>query len=145
MTSDRLLQPQPVGIPAPRPSLASAPYWAATARHELLYQSCDRCGTIAQRPTTVCGGCLQRSMTWRPSAGLGSLYSWTIVHRPQHPTFVVPYAPAIVAVDEGFHLVTSIIGCSPEDLAAGLRLVVEFHPASDEIVLPYFRPTPPPS
>ena len=142
MTPDPVLQPQPLGIPVPRPSLSSAPYWEATARHELLYQACDRCDTIAQRPTTVCGACLDRSLTWRPSAGLGALYSWTVVHRPQHPTFVVPYAPAIVALDEGFHLVTSIIGCRPDDLAAGLRLTVEFHPASDEIALPYFKPIP---
>lgn len=140
MSDQPILQPQPVGIPAPRPSLASTPYWEATARHELTYQACDDCGTIAQRPTTVCGACLSRALSWRPSAGLGSLYSWTVVHRPQHPTFVVPYAPAIVALDEGFHLVSSIIGCHPDDLAAGLRLTVEFHPASDAIVLPYFRP-----
>ena len=140
MTGGPLLQPQPIGIPVPRPSLASAPYWAATARHELVYQSCDRCGTVAQRPTTVCGACLERSLSWLPSAGRGTLYSWTVVHRPQHPTFVVPYAPAIVAVDEGFHLVSSIIGCAPDDLGAGLPLTVEFHPANEEIVLPYFRP-----
>jgi uncharacterized OB-fold protein len=141
VSDDAILQPQPAGIPAPRPSLASAPYWDATARHELLFQACDACDVIAQRPTTVCGACLSRSLSWRPSAGRGSLYSWTVVHRPQRPTFVVPYAPAIVAIDEGFHLVTSVVGCRPDQLVAGLRLTVEFHPASDDITLPYFRPT----
>ena len=135
-----VLRPQPVGIPVPRPSLASQPYWDGTALHELRYQRCDDCGTIALRPAPVCGSCIGRSLSWVPSAGLGSLYSWTVVHRPQHPSFVVPYAPAIVELDEGFWLVSSIIGCPADALTAGLRLRVEFHPASDEITLPYFRP-----
>lgn len=135
-----VLRPQPVGIPVPRPSLASRAYWDATARHELVYQRCDDCGTIALRPAPVCGSCLGRSLSWIPSAGTGSLYSWTVVHRPQHPSFVVPYAPAIVELDEGFWLVSSIIGCKPAALTAGMRLAVEFHPADDEITLPYFSP-----
>src|SRR5205807_10583203 len=107
-----------------------------------LYQRCDDCGTVALRPTTICGQCLCRSLSWSPSAGTGSLYSWTVVWRPQHPSFMVPYAPAIVELDEGWRMVSAVVGCSPDDLSPGLRLAVEFHPASDEISLPYFRPLP---
>ena len=135
---DDVLRPQPVGIPVPRPSLASQPYWDATARHELRYQRCDDCGTIASAGP-VCGSCIGRSLSWVPSAGLGSLYpgrSCTArsTRRSSFPT------PAIVELDEGFWLVSSIIGCPAGALTAGLRLRAEFHPASDEITLPYFRP-----
>jgi uncharacterized OB-fold protein len=71
---------------------------------------------------------------------MGSLYSWTVVWRPQHPSFRVPYAPAIVELDEGLRLLSSVVGCEPEELHEGMRLAVEFHPASDDISLPYFRP-----
>ena len=135
-----MLEPQPVGIPAPNPSPASTPYWEGCARGELLYQRCDGCGTIALRPATICGNCLSRSMSWARSSGRGSLYSWTVVWRPQRPAFNVPYAPAIVTLEEGFRIMSSIVGCEPEDLAADLPVAVEFHPASDEIALPYFRP-----
>jgi len=37
-------------------------------------------------------------------------------------------------------MLSAVIGCEPEALHEGLRLVVEFHPASDNITLPYFRP-----
>jgi len=37
-------------------------------------------------------------------------------------------------------MMSAIIGCEPEALHEGLQLAVEFHPASDEIMLPYFRP-----
>ena len=135
-----MLAPQPVGIPVPNPSASSTPYWDAAKQGRLLYQRCDDCGTIALRPATVCGHCLSRSLTWTESAGRGTLYSWTIVWRAPRPAFTVPYAPAIVTLDEGYWMVTSIIGCEPDDLRDGMPVTVEFHPASDEINLPYFRP-----
>jgi len=135
-----MLEPQPIGIPVPNPSAASKPYWEGCARGELVYQRCDDCGTIALRPATVCGSCLSRSLAWVQSSGEGLLYSWTVVWRPQRPSFTVPYAPAIVTLDEGFRMVSSIVGCEPEDLSADMPVAVEFHAASDEIFLPYFRP-----
>ncbi len=79
-------------------------------------------------------------MAWVTSGGAGSLASWTVVWRPQHPAFTIPYVPAIVHLDEGFHLVSSIVECLPEEITAGMRLRATFHAASDDIVLPYFRP-----
>jgi hypothetical protein len=81
-------------------------------------------------------------LTWEESAGLGSLYSWTVVWRPPAPSFAVPYAPAIVCLDEDYFLMTAVVGCEPDQLHEGLRLAVEFHPASGTITLPYFSPRP---
>ena len=136
-----MLEPQPKGIPAPNPSPLSQPYWDACARHELTYLRCDTCGTVAPIPALVCGECLGRSLTWARSSGRGTLYSWTVVWRPQHPTFTVPYAPAIVEMEEGWFHIGAVVGCEPEDLVPGMALAVEFHPASDTITLPYFRPS----
>jgi len=135
-----MLEPQAIGIPVPNPSAASKPYWDGCARGELLFQRCDDCATIALRPATLCGQCLSRSLSWVRSSGMGTLYSWTVVWRPQRPSFTIPYAPAIVTLEEGFRMVSSVVGCDPEELAADMPLAVEFHPASDEIFLPYFRP-----
>ena len=137
-----MLAPQPKGIPAPVPSPLSQPYWDACARGELTFLRCDTCGTVAPIPAMVCGECLGRSLTWTRSSGRGTLYSWTVVWRPQRPSFTVPYAPAIVTLDEGFRMVSSVVGCETTDLCADMPLAVEFHPASDEIFLPYFRPRP---
>jgi hypothetical protein len=38
-------------------------------------------------------------------------------------------------------MLSAVIGCEPDELREGLRLSVEFHPASDEITLPYFSPS----
>ena len=77
---------------------------------------------------------------WEQSAGKGSLYSWTVVWRPPDPSFRVPYAPAVIRLDEGFFMLSAIVGCEPEALDEGLRVSVEFHAASDDIALPYFAP-----
>jgi uncharacterized OB-fold protein len=136
-----LLLPQAGGIPAPRPSLHTETYWDGCRRHELLFQRCTQCSYCGLGAFTVCARCQASSPVWEPSAGKGSLYSWTVVWRPPDPTFRVPYAPAIVRLDEGVWMMSAVIGCEPEALHEGLRLVVEFHSASEEITLPYFTPT----
>jgi uncharacterized protein len=62
-----------------------------------------------------------------------------VVWRPPDPSFQVPYAPAVIRLDEGFLMMSAVIGCEPEALSEGLRVAVEFHPASDDVTLPYFH------
>jgi uncharacterized OB-fold protein len=92
------------------------------------------------KPARSCAACGDGALSWERSEGRGRLYSWTVVWRPQHPSFQVPYAPAIVLLDEGFYLMTAIVGCEPDDLRADLPVAVEFHAANDDVTLPYFRP-----
>ncbi len=136
-----VLAPQPEGIPQPTPSRVSRPYWDAAREGRLVFQRCSSCGTVPARPVALCGGCGRtEDLAWETSSGRGTLYSWTVVWRPQQPSFRTPYAPAVMAVEEGWWLMTSIIGCTPEDLVEGMPLAVEFHPAGGQIWLPYARP-----
>jgi uncharacterized protein len=134
------LLPQPEGIPAPRPGLHSRPYWEGSRRQQLLYQRCSECSFCGLSAFAVCAQCQASAPVWEESAGQGSLYSWTVVWRPPDPSFQVPYAPAVVRLDEGFWLMSAVIDCEPEALQQDLRLAVVFHPISDEITLPYFHP-----
>lgn len=134
------LAPQQPGIPVPVPSRVSEPYWAATCRQQLLFQKCGTCGRIPARPARKCWVCGGGELEWVESSGIGTLYSWTVVWRPQHPSFTTPYAPAVMAVEEGWWLMTAIIGCEVEDLREGLPLEVQFHEAAVDIWLPYARP-----
>ncbi len=135
-----ILQPQPPGIPAPKPGPRSGPYWEGCRLGELRFQRCAACRAIPPKPTSVCPRCHRPELAWERSAGTGGLYSWTVVWRPQHPTFTVPYAPAIIELDEGYRWMSAMVGCEPEDLREGMRVEVEFHPVSDAISLPYFHP-----
>jgi uncharacterized protein len=134
------LGPQPPGIPAPVPSRFSVPYWDGCNREELLYLRCSNCQVAIADAARICWRCHSRDLRWEKSLGRGRIYSWTIVWRPQTPVFEVPYSVAIIRLDEGIFVVSSIIGCEPEDLAEGMEVAVEFHPADDTVKLPYFRP-----
>ena len=134
------LQPHQPGIPLPHPTPLSAPFWEGCARHELLFQRCASCAAANFDPAPACRSCGAVDLRWVPSSGRGVVESWSVVWRPQMPAFAAPYAVAIVALDEGYAMVSNIIGCDADDVAVGQRVVVEFHPAGEGIVLPYFRP-----
>jgi uncharacterized protein len=134
------LVPQPATIPRPYPSAVSEPYWEGAKRGELLFQRCGACGHAEFDPAILCRKCGSRDLAWEPSAGIGTVYSWTVVWRPQRPSFVVPYAPAIVDMDEGYQILANVVGCDVADLAVGQRVAVEFHAVSEGYALPYFRP-----
>ncbi len=135
-----LLVPQTGDIPGPYPSELSQPYWDGCARGELLFQRCASCGLATHTPAMICAHCTARELTWETSAGTGSVYSWTTVWRPQTPAFVVPYQPIIVDVDEGFQILSNLIGCEHDAVHVGMRVAVDFHAISDGTMLPYFRP-----
>ncbi len=134
------LEPRTEGIPIPNPSAVSLPYWEGTRAGELRYQLCGGCGAANFGPGLTCRTCRSQDLAWQVSAGAGTVYSWTVVWRPQTPAFDVPYAPAIVTLDEGYQMISALVGCEPGDIHEGMRVAVEFHALDDTITLPFFRP-----
>jgi uncharacterized OB-fold protein len=135
-----LLVPQTGDIPRPYPSLLSRPYWEGCQRGELLFQRCADCGGVTHTPALICAHCTSRALSWEASKGTGAVYSWTTVWRPQTPAFVVPYTAVIVDMDEGWQILSNLIGCEHDAVEIGTRVRVEFHPLDENITLPYFRP-----
>jgi uncharacterized OB-fold protein len=135
-----VLQPHPEGIPVPSPSPISRPYWDGCRRGELLYERCADCGHAVFEPAPRCRWCASVRLEWARSNGTGSVYSWSVVWRPQTPAFAVPYVCAIVDVDEGYQMLANVIGCRPDEVRSGMRVAVEFHPIGGGFALPYFRP-----
>ena len=133
------LQQQVEGIPLPQPTDISQPFWDGCQEGKLLYQRCQSCGVAVFNPAASCRRCLSVDLVWEESAGLGSVYSWTIVWRPQTPAFTVPYAVIIIDMDEGYQMLSSLIDCDTDVLKLGLRVQVDFRTITDEITLPYFR------
>jgi uncharacterized OB-fold protein len=74
-------------------------------------------------------------------SGRGTIYSFIVVHRPQHPAFQddAPYNVAIVELEEGIRLHGNVIECRNESLAVGLPVEVTFDHVKDDVVLPKFR------
>lgn len=124
------------------PEFDTAPFWEATKRGELRYQWCPACTGVVFYPRRHCTHCTNTALEWRVSAGAGTIYTWSVVRRSQHPAFVAlaPYVIAWVDVDEGFRILTHIVGADPDsgDVAIGRRVVVEWIDAGD-LSLPAFR------
>ena len=135
-----LTRPQPNTIPMPRPTVFSQPFWDACRRGELTFQRCNACEGIVFIPQPACTHCLSADLRWERSAGKGAIYSWTVVWRPQTPAFEIPYAIAIIDVDEGYQMMSNVVGVDPATLKVEQRVEVSFHTMNDEITMPYFRP-----
>ena len=127
-------------IPLPRPTPLSAPHWDGCREGRLRVQRCRACRHYVFIPQPVCTACQSDALEWVDSSGRGTVYSLTTVHRPQRPEFAVPYTVAIVELDEGWHMLTNLVECAPEERAIGMRVEVVFRRMTDEVTLPMFRP-----
>lgn len=129
-----------VGIPLPRPTTLSKPHWSGAREGKLFVQKCRDCGVHVFIPQPCCTGCLGPNLDWVESSGRGTLYSYTVVHRPQQPAFEVPYAVAVVLLEEGWHMLSSLVDVDLDAIEIGMPLEVDYHRMNDEITLPVFRP-----
>jgi uncharacterized OB-fold protein len=69
------------------------------------------------------------------------VFTWTVVVRPLHPAFRddAPYAPAVIEMEEGVRILSTVIDCPPTELEVGMPVEVVFEPQTEEIALPKFR------
>lgn len=127
--------------PLPTPDPATLPYWEAARRHNLSLPCCTACGHWHFYPRTLCPSCGSPDIAWRESAGKGHIFSFTIVERAPSPAFQseVPYALGIIALDEGPHLMATIVGGKIEDIRIGDRVAVRYVDIDDVISLPVFE------
>jgi uncharacterized protein len=115
------------------------PYWEAVSQKRLILKSCRSCGKPHFYPRELCPHCGSDDLDWIEATGEGEIYSYTVCHRPAGPAFAedVPYIIAIVTLDEGPRMMTNIIG-SPESVAIGRRVKVDYQTVNGQVVLPFF-------
>lgn len=73
-------------------------------------------------------------LDWAESGGLGTVYATTTA-RPRDGG---PYNVSLIDLDEGLRLMSRVEGVAPEEVAAGLRVRLEFSPGDPPV--PVFRP-----
>jgi uncharacterized OB-fold protein len=84
-------------------------FWAACRNRVLVRPVCGHCGTNFFTPQWCCPSCHSESWSYVPSNGLGTVYSFTVVHRAPTEDFATPYVLAVVQMDEGWNLMTRIV------------------------------------
>lgn len=129
--------------PVPVPTPATRPFWSALAEGRLRLQQCRACSTLFYYPRACCPECLSPDLDWREVAGTGTLYTYTIARRPTHPLFAdeVPQRLAVVELDEGPKLTTTLVDVRDEDIRIGMRLAPVFEKQPDgKATLLRYRP-----
>jgi uncharacterized OB-fold protein len=128
----------------PLPDVASPmtrPFWEAAARGQLVRPVCAECLTSFFVPQLACPQCHGESWTYEPSSGRGGITAFTVVYRAPTPDHIPPYVVAVVDLDEGWYMLSNIVGCPPDAVRIGQRVTVDFQRRGDGVVLPVFRPS----
>lgn len=103
-------------VPAPAEVFA-----AGVSERRLRYQRCDDCGRAVFYPRVLCPFCGSLSLRWLDSGGRGSIYAQTWV-----ATRDGGYSVALIDLDEGFRMMSSVLGAEPGLIRSGLRVVTDY-------------------
>jgi uncharacterized OB-fold protein len=90
-------------------------------------------------PQIACPRCLSEDLVWTESSGHGTVYSYTVCHRPPSPEYEVPYMLAIIDLEEGWSMLSNLVGCAPKEVRVGLPVRVAWLELSDAQLLPVFE------
>ena len=127
--------------PLPHPTSISTPYWEGLQAHEVRLQRCEH-GHWLFFPRTHCPTCGSRQLKWHQVSGEGTLYTYTVARVPTLPEFTdeMPQLLAVVELDEGVHINTTLVGVAPEDIRVGQRVRPVFDERPGSITLLRYAP-----
>lgn len=119
----------------------SEAWWAAVQDGTLKVNACRSCNRKSLYPRPFCPRCWSEEVDLVSASGNARLYTWTVVHQ-NAPAFdaQTPYVVAVVDLAEGPRLMTNIENCSPDELEAGLELILVFRHDDDGFAVPVFKP-----
>jgi hypothetical protein len=96
-------------------------------RHELAYQLDARSRPVF-RPRVG-------HDAWRVSAGRGAVYATAVVRDREQP----PRSVVLVDLDEGFRMMSTVVGIAPDAVEIGMRVRVAWRAAGDAPPVPVFE------
>ena len=117
------------------------PYWQAAKEEKLVIQHCTACDKNQFFPRPFCIHCMSTELEWIQSGGTGTIYTFTINRRGSNAYMNarVPYAVAMIELDEGVRLMANIVDSALEQIRIGSRVSVTFERLTDDMSLPQFR------
>jgi uncharacterized protein len=129
------------GLPLPELTTDSTAFWTGGERDELMITRCQACGFWVHPPVPGCRECGGAEVAPEAVSGTATVLTYTVNRQQWVPGMEVPFAIAIVELDEqpGLRLTTRVVGCDPETVRAGQRVRVTFAHHED-VWLPFFEP-----
>lgn len=127
--------------PSPIVTEDSAVFWDAAAEGRLVAQRCGACGVLRHPPRPMCGHCQSLAVEVVELSGKGTVYSYAILHHPPNPAFEYPAISALVDLDEGVRVVSSLTDIPKDDITIGMSVEVHYVPTVKGPTIPVFRPS----
>jgi len=109
-------------IPAPLVNPEAQAWFDGAAEGRLLLRHCHDCGHVQRYPRTVCPQCFSSHTGWKESAGMGTVYTYSVLRRGAP----VPYCVAYVTLDEGVTVLTNLVDVDLDAVRIGMRVQVTF-------------------
>lgn len=118
-------------------------FFEAAAQGALRIQRCPACGHRQFYPRQLCTAC-GGTPEWETASGRGVVHTFTIVRQNAAPPFkdLLPYAVAMVELDEGVRMMGNVTGCPVEQVKIGLRVEAYAVECGDGLAVPFWRPAP---
>ncbi len=116
------------------------PYFEGGTEGKLMLQRCARCRYLIYYPRMLCPRCFSTEYTWEQLTGQGTVYSFSIVWRPNHPAFTeqIPIILVVVDLREGPQMVATLVDSPAERVRIGMDVSVVFETVAQGIALPKF-------
>lgn len=124
--------------PAPVVTEDNHEFWDAAREGRLVTQRCRACGTLRHPPRPMCPYCRSLDHEVVELAGTGAVYSYTVLHHPQHPAFTYPVIAVLVDLDEGVRILSNLVGVEPSEIRIGMPVHVGFDATADDLAVPVF-------
>lgn len=128
--------------PLPKATPATQPFWDGLKAHQVRLQCCADCAKWIFYPRLRCPHCASSRLEWHTVGGTGTLYTFTVARVPTLPEFSdeMPQLLAVIALDQGPHINTTIVGVAPEALKVGHRMRPVFDERPGSVVLLRYTP-----
>jgi uncharacterized OB-fold protein len=112
----------------------SARYWREIPqRYRLEAGRCKGCGKVWFPPRLVCPDCKKQTFEKVRLPDRGKLTTYTVIRvAPKDFTDEAPYVVGIVELDGGVPLQCQVVDCTPEELAIGIPVKIEFRKIKEE-------------
>tara|TARA_B100000953_G_C17997724_1_gene414114 strand:+ start:600 stop:995 length:396 start_codon:yes stop_codon:yes gene_type:complete len=101
-------------------------FWEQAESERLVRPVCSSCGENFFSPQVLCPNCHLDTWEYQESSGEGSIYSFTVIHRPPDSNFPIPLIVADIELDEGWRMFSWIVDCLPTEVDLGARVKVNF-------------------
>lgn len=120
--------------PIPSPTDSTQPFWRGCSAGTLRLRCCSHCNRF-RGPSRVICECGQSDFVWADASGRGEVFSYTVLHRAPDSAFRgdIPYVVAVVALEEGPHLLANLVGCVPDNVSVGMRVQAVFESVAADV------------